>query len=130
MLLSAISWKSGVTANFLLPLIMILQIVFRVVVTRDVKSYANGPYDGSFWRGSDTPPAAKASYLTLSRWGDRAIRPLQDEKPRANDYRRAMAVLGGTIIVLPLLAGIVAHWTHSALMRLQSFGAHISNFRS
>ncbi|MBA3485287.1 MAG: hypothetical protein H0T51_26115 [Pirellulales bacterium] len=75
LLLSAISWKSGVTANVLLPLVMIFQIVFSVVVARDVKSYANGPYDGFFWRGSDTPAAAKASYLTLSRWGDRAIRP-------------------------------------------------------
>ncbi len=130
LLLSAISWKSGVTANFLLPLVMITQIVFSVVVVRDVKSYKNGPYDGFFRRGSDSPAAAKLSYLTLSRWGDRAIRPLQDDKPSSTDYWRAMGVLGATIIVLPLLAGIVVCWTQPALMRLKPFGARISSLIS
>jgi hypothetical protein len=118
LVISAIANRSAPTANLILPLAMIAQIVFNVHVAGDGKaeldeayggfharhcqatgcnSFANVwlPHDGWRCREHGLAPddsevcnrwAARASYGTIARYGDIALRSFAYKKPDAEAY--------------------------------------------
>jgi hypothetical protein len=122
LLLSAGSGHSVAVANFLLPLVMIAQIVFSVAIVIEAKSYSYNPYEDFTWNTlsvSASRDSARASYLTLSRWGDKAIRSLQDEVcgSRSTDYWQGVSTLIACTLLLPLSAGLLVRWANPVRLR-------------
>lgn len=87
LLLSAIVGRNRLAAAFVLPLLMMVQIVFSVHVAGNGQRLLHNAYDGHFLSvlfgdaaageqsvESAEGPLMRGSYFTISRWGDIALR--------------------------------------------------------
>jgi hypothetical protein len=117
-LISAVSGRSRPLANFLLPLLMMMQIVFSVVVAGDGDAFLENAYCNFQWgppidthmdRNQPNVWAARASYITLSRYGDISLRSFAYfSRPETScAFWEAVATLLAMMFALPALAAAV-----------------------
>jgi ABC-type multidrug transport system ATPase subunit len=119
--LSALAGRSKATANFLLPLLMIVQILFSVVV-RDPQRLRDSLHLAYPSEANDASLGSRISLATLSRHGDMLLRSFayDDPSPFAESFayasRRAVAVewLVGIGIAM-FLASAICLWAQSRL---------------
>ena len=103
LVLSALSGRSKASANFLLPLLMIVQILFSVVV-RDPQRLRDSLHLAYPLEGAETSLAAKVSLGTLSRHGDILLRSFAYDDP--TPYAEAFAYASRRVNAAQWLLGI------------------------
>ena len=129
-LISALAGRSRPLANFVLPLVMMMQIVFSVQVAGQGDAFLQGAIGEFHWTndrprsrddridlGRPNPWAARASYATLSRYGDIAVRSFayfgHESAAHNDEYRQwrkeARRMLIVMILGLPVVAIVVLH---------------------
>jgi|GEM_PF-5308771 len=119
LLISALSRRSRPAANFILPLVMMAQIVFSVQIAvpgnlslkeayRDFQLLRSPLVADSEQVSRPSFTVVAASYFTLSRYGDIALRSFSYHEKNPVDHqnrqRTALGVLGALSVVLPTLA--------------------------
>jgi ABC-type multidrug transport system ATPase subunit len=111
MLISATSRFSSLTASFILPLVMMIQIVFSVEIAGNRHSNVQKAYSEFSRSKIHQSKAVAFSYGTISRHGDMALRSFAYDRKSAKQYRQyfwcGAAWLMAWVAFAPTLAGLI-----------------------
>ncbi|MCA9234842.1 MAG: ATP-binding cassette domain-containing protein [Planctomycetales bacterium] len=105
LLISVVAGRAPSRAAFLLPLLMVAQIVFSVEIGGHGRDSVVEAYRDFLWNSAETTPAARASYLTVSRWGDMAVRTAANPPGEGQAYWwDGVACLAGMAVGIWMIA--------------------------